>query len=190
MWEFKAQDCYMFPTQESMFLFLTCIIQLCLIYSRLDLVSRWQKSQKVLIGIMFHKILAKNIFSGMLSWSSSRRRTIGHLYLLPSADTVFSQRNSVRLDMLSSNCCGQLWVWHMFWGQDLWWTIPLHIFHWLCWDATLIPTDHMDHFQTRCKQVPDFSRLRGQVVIIGPTGLHGLCFGCALNVDRNDVAIS
>ncbi len=24
-------------------------------------------------------------------------------------------------------CCGQLWVWHMFCGQDLWWAIPLHI---------------------------------------------------------------
>ncbi len=23
-------------------------------------------------------------------------------------------------------------IWHMFCGQDLWWTIPLHIFHWSC----------------------------------------------------------
>ncbi len=26
-------------------------------------------------------------------------------------------------------CCGQLWVRHMFCGRDLWWTMPLHIFH-------------------------------------------------------------
>ncbi len=32
-------------------------------------------------------------------------------------------------------CCGQLWVWHIFCGQDLWWTKPLHIFHWSCWDT-------------------------------------------------------
>ncbi len=32
-------------------------------------------------------------------------------------------------------CCGQLWVRHMFCGRDLWWIIPLHIFHWSCWDT-------------------------------------------------------
>ncbi len=36
-------------------------------------------------------------------------------------------------------CCGQLWVWHMFCGQDLWWAIPLHIFHWSCWDRPYPP---------------------------------------------------
>ncbi len=41
-------------------------------------------------------------------------------------------------------CCGQLWVRHMFCGQDLWWTIPLHIFHWSCWDILWIPSDHME----------------------------------------------
>ncbi len=40
-------------------------------------------------------------------------------------------------------CCGQLWVWHMFCGQDLWWTIPLHIFHWSCWD-------HLEKCCTKC----------------------------------------
>ncbi len=77
MWEFKAEDCYLFPTQESKFLFMTCIIQLCLVFQGLDLVSRWQKSQKYVIGIKFYKILAKNKHPGMFSWSSSRRRTIG-----------------------------------------------------------------------------------------------------------------
>ncbi len=50
-------------------------------------------------------------------------------------------------------CCGQLWVWHMFCGQDLWWAIPLHIYHWSCWDTIWIPTDRMDLCQTHCKQV-------------------------------------
>ncbi len=54
-------------------------------------------------------------------------------------------------------CCGQLWVWHMFSGQDLWWTMSLHIFHWSCWDTIWIPNDHMDLCQTHCVQVPDFS---------------------------------
>ncbi len=35
-------------------------------------------------------------------------------------------------------CWGQLWVRHMFCGRDLWWTIPLHIFHWSCWDTLWI----------------------------------------------------
>ncbi len=38
--------------------------------------------------------------------------------------------------------CGQLWVRHMFCGRDLWWTIPLHIFHWSCWDTHWIPKNH------------------------------------------------
>ncbi len=29
----------------------------------------------------------------------------------------------------------------MFCGRDLWWTIPLHIFHWSCWDTLWIPND-------------------------------------------------
>ncbi len=61
-------------------------------------------------------------------------------------------------------CCGQLWVWHMFCGRDLWWAIPLHIFHWSCWDTIWIPIDHMDLCQTHCKQVPDFFRLWGHMV--------------------------
>ncbi len=61
-------------------------------------------------------------------------------------------------------CCGQLWAWHMFCGQDLWWTMSLHIFHWSCWDTIWIPTDHMDLCQTHCRQVPDFSCAWGHVV--------------------------
>ncbi len=50
---------------------------------------------------------------------------------------IFKHKNN-------AGCCGQLWVRHMFCGRDLWWTIPLHIFHWSCWDTLWIPTDHMD----------------------------------------------
>ncbi len=70
-----------------------------------------------------------------------------------------------------TGCCGQLWVWHMFCGQDLWCTMPLHIFHWSCWDTLWIPNDHMDLCQTPCVQVPYYL----------PTGLHGLCFGCCFS---------
>ncbi len=45
-------------------------------------------------------------------------------------------------------CCGQLWVRHMFCGRDLWWTIPLHIFHWSFWDTLWIPNDHI------CRSAP------------------------------------
>ncbi len=105
--------------------------------------------------------------------------------------------------MSDFSCCGQLWVWHMFCGQDLWWAIPLHIFHWSCWDTLWIPNDHMDLSQTPCVQVPEFSRHWGQVVSLDqsqaslhslnqlptkigsfqflPTGLHGLCFGCCFS---------
>ncbi len=38
-------------------------------------------------------------------------------------------------DNAIETCCGQLWVRHMFCGRDMWWTIPLHIFHWSCWDT-------------------------------------------------------
>ena len=79
----------------------------------------------------------------------------------------------------------------MFCGRDLWWTIPLHIFHWSCWDTLWIPNDHMDLCQTHCVQVPDFSRHWGHMVNqlpikIGsfqflPMGLHGLCFGCCFS---------
>ncbi len=86
-------------------------------------------------------------------------------------------------------CCGHLWVWHMFCGQSLWWTIRLHIFHLSCWDTLWIPNDHMDLCQTHCKQVPDFSRAQGHVVRFGPIGSfqfpptdqHGLCFGCCFS---------
>ena len=64
-------------------------------------------------------------------------------------------RQQCRSHQCLEHCCGQLWVWHMFGGQDLWWTIPLHIFHWSCWDTIWIPNDHMDLCQTHCKQVPD-----------------------------------
>ncbi len=52
----------------------------------------------------------------------------------------------------------------MFCGRDLWWTIPLHIFHWSCWDTLWIPNDHMDLCQAPCVQVPVFSRHRGHMV--------------------------
>ena len=67
----------------------------------------------------------------LCSWSMSKR---GHI------------------NICGSHCCGQLWVWHMFCGQDLWWTMPLHIFHWSCWDTLWIPKDHMDLCQTPCVQ--------------------------------------
>ncbi len=35
-------------------------------------------------------------------------------------------------------CCGQLWVRHMICGRDLWWNIPLHIFHWSYWDSLAV----------------------------------------------------
>ena len=96
-------------------------------------------------------------------------------------------------------CCSQLWVWHMFCGQDLWWIIPLHIFHWSCSDTIWIPNDHMDLCQTHCVQVPDFFCLWGHMVNLDqsqaslrkllkigsfqflPTGLHGSCFGCCFS---------
>ncbi len=40
--------------------------------------------------------------------------------------------------------------------------MPPNIFHGSCWDTIWIPTDHMDLFQTDCKQVPDFSRAQGR----------------------------
>ncbi len=48
------------------------------------------------------------------------------------------------LGKIEENCCGQLWVRHMFCGRDLWWTVPLHIFHWSCWETLWSPNDHMD----------------------------------------------
>ena len=79
---------------------------------------------------------------------------------------------------MTLRCCGQLWVRHMFCGQDLWWTIPLHIFHWSCWDTLWIPNDHMDLCQTPCVQVPDFSRHQLPIKIgsfkFQPSGLHVL----------------
>ncbi len=71
-------------------------------------------------------------------------------------------------NIMAHCCCGQLWVWHMFCGQDLWWAIPLHIYHWSGWDTNWIPTDYMDLRQTHCKQVPDFSGAQGHVVRFGP----------------------
>ena len=52
------------------------------------------------------------------------------------------------------HCCGQLWVWHMFCNQDLWWAIPFHIFHWLSWDTLWIPNDHMDLSQIILRNRP------------------------------------
>ncbi len=80
----------------------------------------------------------------------------------------YNVQDIIHLCLAYGGCCGQLWVWHMFCGQDLWWTIPLHIFHWSCWDTLWIPNDHMDLSQTPCVQVP---------VVSSHRGLHGLCFG-------------
>ncbi len=44
----------------------------------------------------------------------------------------------------STSCCGQLWVRDMFCGRDLWWTMPLHIFHWVSIDLW-IPDSEIDH---------------------------------------------
>ncbi len=98
-------------------------------------------------------------------------------------------------------CCGHLWVWHMFCGQDLWWTIPLHVFHWSCWDTLWIPNDHMDLCQTHCVQVPDFSssylqvytppkkkllscfkicKWKGEEFLFW-VSVHGMCFGCCFS---------
>ena len=53
-----------------------------------------------------------------------------------------SQDEKEKLDIKGVlSCCGQLWVWHMFCGQDLWWVIPLHIFHWSCWDTNMWGTN-------------------------------------------------
>ncbi len=114
-------------------------------------------------------------------WRSNVQRSICLFTVIIDRDareimySVASVRLSVRLSVLrltaepfaECSCCGQLWVWHMFCGQDLWWAIPLHIFHWSCWGTIWIPTDHMDLCQTHCKQVPDFSRAQGHVVYMG-----------------------
>ncbi len=78
----------------------------------------------------------------------------------------FTSKSSMNLfdNNMCSICCGQLWVRHMFCGRDLWWTIPLHIFHWSCWDTFWIPKDHMDLSQIPCVQVPVVSRYRDHVV--------------------------
>ncbi len=84
-------------------------------------------------------------------------------FILTHPSTVkFKHRGQIIVHTL---CCGQLWVWHMFWSQDLWWAIPLHIYHWSCWDTIWIPTDHMDLFQTH------FPRLGscGQIWTYGST---------------------
>ena len=59
---------------------------------------------------------------------------------------------------LSCYCCGQLWVWHMFCGQCLWWVMPPNEIHGSSWNTIRVSIDHMDLCQTHCKQVPDFSR--------------------------------
>ncbi len=90
----------------------------------------------------------------------------------------------------NSYCCGQLWVWHMFCSQDLWWAIPLHIYHWSCWDTIWIPTDHMDLCQTHCNQVPDFpapkvmwSGLDQLPIRLAPSSSYlRVYMGCALAV--------
>ncbi len=76
--------------------------------------------------------------------------------------------------LFHASCCSQLWVRHMFCGRDLWWTIPLHIFHWSCLDNLWIPNNHMDLCQTLCVQVPVFSPHWGHMVNLdqSQTSLH------------------
>ncbi len=95
-------------------------------------------------------------------------QTLGYIYLPSKHPTTSGQsldmfRKRLWLQGLcatikNTSCCGQLWVRHMFCGRDLWWTIPLHIFHWSCWDTLWIPNDQVYPSQTLSVQVPVISR--------------------------------
>ncbi len=92
-------------------------------------------------------------------------------------------------------CCGQLWVWHMFCGQDLWWaTIPLHIsivcvgipfgFQTIIWTFArhLVSRPQGGGFSLYADKFPQQGSRRqfGSFQFL-PTGLHGLCFGCCVS---------
>ncbi len=62
-------------------------------------------------------------------------------------------------------CCGQLWVWHMYYGVGLWWVVPPNKINVSHWNTVWVSIDRLDLCQTHCKQVPDL-----------PAGQYGLCF--------------
>ncbi len=70
-------------------------------------------------------------------------------------------------------CCGQLWVWHMYCSQDLWWAMPLHI----SIDHVGIPYGFQPIIWTFVRHTVS----RYLIFQFLPTGLHGLCFGCCFS---------
>ncbi len=63
--------------------------------------------------------------------------------------------------LVCTHCCGQPWVWHMFFGKGLWWVMPTSIkIHW-------IGMKHHKGFNRSCGPLSDTLS----------SGQYGLCFG-------------
>ncbi len=101
--------------------------------------------------ITFHFLVTLNLIYGPL-----HSVTMLSLWLMPACEYRCGGLY-VALEyppLLVCDYCGQLWVRQMFCGRDLWWTIPLHIFHWSCWDTPWIPNNQVYPSQTLSVQVP------------------------------------
>ncbi len=71
-------------------------------------------------------------------------------------------------------CCGQLWVWHMFCSQGLWWVMPPNKNHWSHWNTITF----VRHTVSRCLNfpaIPEVTRSRGQsqYTWLPPVPTHG-----------------
>ena len=71
-------------------------------------------------------------------------------------------------------------------GKGLWWVMLTIRFTGFGWNTMRVSIDHMDLFQTHCKQVPDFSCPTGSNTHIPslqflPTGQYGFCFGYSVS---------
>ncbi len=86
----------------------------------------------------------------------------------------------------------------MFCGRDLWWTIPLHIFHWSCWDTLVFrlysEIDHL-HLSSEAKCVShlfplgdchnwDIPRNGAHGQCDGKTDRHGF-WGCTITAEKS-----
>ena len=65
------------------------------------------------------------------------------------------------MDLDHALCYSQLWVWHMFCGQCLWWAMAPNKNHGSSWNTIWVLTDCMGLCQTHCRQMPYFSRAPG-----------------------------
>ncbi len=62
-------------------------------------------------------------------------------------------------------CCGQPWVWHMFWKRDCDGLCGLLTINGFGWNTIVVSIVNLGLCQTHCKQVLDFSRPSGSDLI-------------------------